>query len=391
MIIPEKHPLTEMLIETLHREHLHLGQNGLLAVMRRYVWPEKGKRAIRRVLRRCVRCFRMKPKETNQLMGNLPRFRVTVADPFIRTGIDYAGPVLLKQGRMKAPIKGYIAVFVCMSTKAIHIELVTSMTADSFLSALQRFVGRRGHVAELFSDNGKNFIGANRQLTELHELLTSQVLEKKVSDFCQVRGISWSFNPPKAPHQGGLWEAGVKSAKHHLYRTLNESYLTYEEMNTLLIQIEAILNSRPLCEQSNDPHDYRALSPGHFLIGRELTAIAEPLYDDVKEHALSRYQLIQKRRQSFWKRWCNDYLTELQKRHKWNKESSFIRSGMMVILKEEHTPPQSWRLGRIVNTHPGQDGVIRVVTVRTSTGEYRRPTTQIAVLPIPNNEECGDK
>lgn len=167
---------------------------------------------------------------------------------------------------------------------------------------------------------------------------------------------------------------------------LNESHLTYEEMNTLLIQIEAVLNSRPLCQQSDDPLDYEPLSPGHFLIGRELTAIAEPLYDDVKEHALSRYQVIQKRKQSFWRKWSNDYLTDMQRRGKWFKAPSLIRNGMMVVLKDDNTPPQKWKLGRIVATHAGKDGVTRVVTVRTTNGEYRRPTTQIAILPIADNE-----
>ena len=235
-------------------------------------------------------------------MGDLPKCRVTVAEPFSRTGVDYAGPVLLKQGRLKAPVKGYIAVFVCLCTKAIHLELVTSMTTEAFLAALHRFVGRRGNVNKIKSDRGTNFIGADRELTKLRELLQSQMLEKKVDEFCQARSIAWSFNPPKAPHQGGLWEAGVKSAKYHLYRTLNESYLTHEEMNTLLIQIEAVLNSRPLCQQSDGLLDYRALSPGHFLVSRELMAIPEPLYDAVKENKLSRYQLIQKRKQDFYRR-----------------------------------------------------------------------------------------
>ncbi|XP_055543129.1 uncharacterized protein LOC129728702 [Wyeomyia smithii] len=146
----------------------------------------------------------------------------------------------------------------------------------------------------MFSDNGTNFVGAERQLVELKELLRSQILERKLEEFCQPRGISWKFNTPKAPHQGGLWEAGVKSMKSHLYKVMNESYFTYEEMTTLLVQIEAILNSRLMVQQSDDPMDYEALSPGHFLIGRELTAIAEPIYDIPKENTLSRYQLVQK-------------------------------------------------------------------------------------------------
>lgn len=386
MILPEQHHLTQLIIETLHREHLHVGLNGLLAALRTCFWPLHVRRAINRVLRRCVTCFRVKPKDTEQLMGDLPKCRVTVAEPFEKTGVDYAGPVFLKQGRSRAPVKGYIAVFVCLCTKAIHLELVTSMSTESFMAALHRFVGRRGNVIEMRSDNGTNFVGAQRELNELREMLQSQLLDRKMDDFCQARKLTWSFIPPKAPHQGGLWEAGVKSAKYHLHRVLGESHLTYEEMNTLLIQIEAILNSRPLCQQSDDPLDYQALSPGHFLVGRELTAIPEPLYDGVKENRLSRYQLIQKRKQDFFRRWSNEYLTELQQRGKWNKEASVVRKGMLVVMKQDNVSPLQWKLGRIVDTHPGNDGVTRVVTVRTSFGEYRRPTTQIAILPILDNE-----
>lgn len=153
-------------------------------------------------------------------MGDLPSARVTIAQPFEKTGVDYAGPFMIKQGGSKAPIKAYVCLFVCMCTKAIHMELVSSMTTDGFLGALQRFVARRGNVSDIYSDNGSNFIGARRELQEFLHLLKSQILEEKVTSFCQPRGTNWHFMPPRAPHQGGLWEAGVKAMKTHLYRTL---------------------------------------------------------------------------------------------------------------------------------------------------------------------------
>ncbi|XP_058449018.1 uncharacterized protein LOC131428978 [Malaya genurostris] len=352
LILPERHHLTELLIITLHRENLHVGLNGLLAILRQKYWPVKAKRCISRILKRCVRCFRVNPRNVQQFMGDLPSCRVTPALPFMRTGVDYAGPVFLKQGRSKAPLKGYIALFVCMTTKALHLELVSSLSTDTFLGALHRFVGRRGNVSEIFSDNGKNFVGAERQLKELRQLLSSQSLKMKIDSFCQVR----------------------------------EAHLTYEEMSTLLVQIEAILNSRPLCPQSDDPLDYDALSPAHFLIGRELTAIAEPFYTELAENRLSRYQLVQKYKQCFWRRWSNEYITTLQIRGKWNKTPTAIRNDLLVILKEDDAPPMTWQLGRIIEVYPGNDGIIRVVKVRTSRGNYVRPTTKIAILPIEDND-----
>lgn len=138
---------------------------------------------------------------------------------------------------------------------------------------------------------------------------------------------------------------------------------------------------------TDNPFDYEALSPGHFLIGRELTSIAEPFYDGLKDGTLSRYQLLQKRKQSFWRRWSDEYVTTLQKRSKWTNEPTLLRNGLLVILKEDNLPPQAWKLGRIIDTHPGKDGVTRVVTVRTSSGAYRRPTTKIAILPIDDNNQ----
>lgn len=391
MILPEKNLLTDLIIDTIHREQLHLGFNGLLAKVRQQYWPVNARRTLNRVLRRCVKCFRAKPRDVIQFMGDLPSVRVTAAEPFSRTGVDYAGPFLLKEGRSRAPRKAYICVFVCMCTKAMHLELVGSLSTDGFLGALHRFVSRRGNVVEMRSDNGTNFVGAERQLTELRNLLASQTLENKISEFCQPRGITWKFIPPRAPHQGGLWEAGVKSVKNHLNKVLNESHLTYEEMCTLLYQIEAILNSRPMVPQSDDPTDYQALSPAHFLVGRELTSIAEPYYGDLKESSLSRYQLIQRRKQSFWRRWSAEYVTGLQKRGKWFKTPTLLREGLLVVLKEDGLPPQTWKLGRIIATHPGKDGIVRVVTVRTNSGTYKRATTKIAVLPIDCEERSNEK
>ncbi|XP_055543605.1 uncharacterized protein LOC129729146 [Wyeomyia smithii] len=236
MIIPERHHFTEIVIEALHQEELHVGLNGLMAKIRRQFWPVNAKRTINRLVRRCVKCFRANPRDVQQFMGDLPSVRVTITQPFSRMGEDYAGPFFIKQGRSKAPCKAYVCVFVCICTKAIHLELVTSLTTEGFLQALLRFVGRRGNVSDIYSDNGTNFIGAKRELQELFQLLKSQILQEKIAGFCQPRGINWHLVPPKAPHQGGLWEAGVKAMKTHLHRTLKEAYLTYEEMNTLLIK-----------------------------------------------------------------------------------------------------------------------------------------------------------
>ncbi|XP_062540876.1 uncharacterized protein LOC134208930 [Armigeres subalbatus] len=300
----------------------------------------------------------------------------------LNTGVDYAGPVYLKEaGRKKTLYKAYIAVFICLATKAIHIEVVSNLTGENFIAALQRFISRRGMVSNMYSDNGTTFVGANHELAELRRMFEDQALQRKLNDFCTTKGIVWHFIPPRSPHFGGIWEAGVKSVKHHLKRVVGETKLTFEEMTTFLAQCEAILNSRPLIPVSDDPNDIEVLTPSHFLIGRSALSIPEPSYEDVKVGRLGRWQHIQLMKQHFWKRWSAEYLHYLQSRPKWNSEVSKIDIGAVVVLKDDNAPPHQWQLGRIVATHPGQDGIVRVVTVRADSKEFRQAVAKVCFLP----------
>ena len=207
----------------------------------------------------------------------------------LTTGVDYAGPISIRLGtpHSKMMIKGYIAIFVCFVTKAVHIEVVTSLTTEAFLAALRRFISRQGRPRTIYSDNGTNFQGAANQLHDLYKMLQSSSQMATVQDFFATEGCDWKFIPPHGPHFGGLWEAAVKSMKHHLRRTLGSHIATYEELCTLLAEIEACLNSRPLCALSSDPFNPTYLSPGHFLIGEPLTQLPSTDYTDVKCNRLS--------------------------------------------------------------------------------------------------------
>lgn len=158
--------------------------------------------------------------------------------------------------------------------------------------------------------------------------------------------------------------------------------MTYEELTTVVVQIEAILNSRPMTQLTSDPNDLTALTPAHFLVGRELIAPPEPSLVEVKASSVSRWQNIRRQKQIFWTRWSAEYLNELQPRGKWYKAKLTIKPGMLVVLREENVAPQQWRMGRILQTHPGSDNIVRVVTVRTADKEVKRAITKIAVLPI---------
>ncbi|XP_021964863.1 uncharacterized protein LOC110860106 [Folsomia candida] len=320
-------------------------------------------------------------------MGNLPEVRVSPSPAFQKRGVDYAGPFTLRAipARSKVTFKGYLCIFVCMVTRAIHLEIVSSLDTDSFIATLKRFVARRGKPTDIYSDQGTNFIGAEH---ELKGLITSDAHNATLAKTLANDGINWHFNPPGAPHMGGVWEAGVKTVKYHLKRVVGETRLTFEEITTLMAQIEACFNSRPLTPMSSDPNDFSALTPGHFLIGRPLLAIPEPNLQETKLNQLSRWQYLQRITQDFWKRWTNEHISRLQQRPKWTRPMQSIKIGDLVIIKAENFPPLHWKMGRVIKTHEGTDGLVRVVTLKTEGGEMQRPIHKLCLLPLDDESQA---
>ena len=319
-------------------------------------------------------------------MGNLPYPRVNETRAFLNSGVDYAGPINLKKwkGRCNKFTKAYICVFVCLSTKALHLELVSDLSSEAFLAAFKRFTSRRGQIQNMYSDNGTNFVGANKILQndcKKAEMQWKQDLEIK------FQTVKWHFIPPSSPHFDELWEAGVKSIKTHLYKIIGNSNLTYEELLTLLVQIEGVLNSRPLCPISSNPNDYSALTPAHFLIGEPIIAPPQPEISSNK-HILNRWQLIQSLHQQFAKEYKKEYLQRLINRPKWNKIVSEIKTNDLVLLTESNIHCTDWPMARILEVHPGKDNITRVVTLKTKDNKiFKRPITKIRYLPITSNSE----
>ncbi|XP_011882599.1 PREDICTED: uncharacterized protein LOC105570189 [Vollenhovia emeryi] len=231
----------------------------------------------------------------------------------------------------------------------------------------------------MYSDCGTNFTGADKELRRLFQASSSD--GRRIAHAAATTGIKWSFNPPAAPHFGGLWEAAVKSTKHHLRRVIGDATLTFEEMSTFLAEVEACLNSRPLQALSDDPDDLSALTPGHFLIGAPLLAIPEPSRAEQPANTLSRWRLLQGMRDHFWHRWSQEHLHGLTHRPKWLKAEHAPDVGDLCLLRSEASPPSRWPLARITRLHPGDDGVVRVMTVRTVTSELTRPLVKIVLLP----------
>lgn len=388
ILLCSKHHFTLLLFNFQHKQLLHPGPQMLLAQIRESWWPLGGRNLAKQVVHRCTKCYRLKAITSQPIMGNLPNERLQPGFPFLRCGVDYAGPmfILNRKGRGAKLEKCYLCLFICFSTKALHLELVTTLSSEGFILALKRFISRRGKPLQIFSDNGRNFVGAAKEFT--HSL---NKCSDDLQNFSSENHIEFKFIPPYSPHFGGLWEAGVKSCKHHIARAIGNAHLTYEEFSTVLAQIEAVLNSRPIYPMSSDPDDFTPLTPGHFLIGRPLTAPAERDVMTVATHSLSRYRRIEQLRQHFWARWSSEYVPELQKRSKWKTTKEALSPNTLVLLKDDNMPPLKWRLGRILTVFPGKDGVPRVASIRTATGVIERAFSKICPLPVPRDHlEASD-
>lgn len=389
IIIPKNHHITNLIIQDCHQRLFHAGARLTLSIIRESYWPIDGLSCTKGIIRKCVKCFRKQPKTINQLMGELPSFRVTPSKPFTNVGVDLAGPYLLKDGKLRnrTLTKAYIVLFICFSSKAIHLELASELTTHSFLNALKRFVARRGLCRNIFSDNGTNFVGTKNYLNDLYQNLNNIVSDNAIRAYLLNNKIQWHFNPVKSPSFGGLWERAIGSVKSHLRLILNDIRLTFESFYTILVQIEAILNSRPLYPLSDDPNDIDPLTPAHFLIGSSMEAIPEPDNREIKTNRLNHYQHLQQLINHFWSRWTKEYLNNLQMRNKWHKPPSLIKPGCLVIVKDENLPPRIWPMGRIVNVYPGKDDIVRVVDVKMKNGTFRRALNKICILPLEENTD----
>ncbi|XP_055540707.1 uncharacterized protein LOC129727181 [Wyeomyia smithii] len=237
--------------------------------------------------------------------------RLAPNPPFSITGIDYAGPINIINRRTRGATssKGYIALFVCFCTRVVHLEAVSDLSTSAFIAAFTRFSSRYGLPSRIHSDNATNFRGAGRKFRELYQHINETERNDQVTDFFSNKGIEWKFIPARSPHHGGLWEAGVKVAKTFLSKIGGDARFTFEELSTVLAQVSACMNSRPISPLSNDPKDPQPLTPAHFLISRPLHSVPE--INQLKRHisSLSRWEFVQRLdngphyRHFPWNRW----------------------------------------------------------------------------------------
>ncbi len=375
VILPKEHHVSKLIMQHVHRQLGHAGRNHMLSTLRKRYWIINGNSACRKVISECVVCRRFQGKIGEQKMADLPKERIMPdLPPFSNTGVDYFGPIDVKRGR--SVVKRYGVLFTCMTSRAVHLEVAYSLDTNSCINCIRRFMCRRGQVLHLRSDNGTNFIGAERELRSTLKSLDHDKIQRTFLS----EGIKWTFNTPAGSHHGGVWERLIRLVKKVLYSTLQQQCLDDESFHTILCEAEAILNDRPITKLSDDPNDLEALTPNHILQLRSKPFLPPGLFQKRDLYIRRRWRQVQYLSDLFWKRWIREYLPLLQERQKWRKPRRNFTVGDIVVIMDPTAPRGSWSLGKITQTYPDKKGFVRSVQLKTKTGLLDRPVSKICLL-----------
>ena len=379
VILPSGHHVTTLIIRHYHETSGHVGVQQVLAAIRERFWILKGHSTVKRVIKGCIICKRQHAPLCTQQMAPLLDEQITPdKPPFTFVGIDYFGPLNVKAGRKH--LKRYGCLFTCLTSRAVHLEVAHSLTADSFIAAFQRFTSRRGIPEKVYSDNGTNLVKGDKELRKhIQEWNNS-----KIGNHMKQHEIHWHFNPPCASHMGGAWERIIRSTRIILKALAREQLLTDEQLQTLMAEAERIMNDRPITPVSSDPKDPPALTPSMVLLMKSNTCIPTGVFvkDDV--YAKRWWRQVQYLASVFWKRWVREYLPALQARQKWIRSKADLRKGDIVLVAEANIPRGQWPLGRVVDINMGRDGHVRSCVIRMRTSQIVRPITKLCLLENSN-------
>jgi hypothetical protein len=245
---------------------------------------------------------------------------------------------------------------------------------------LRRFIARRGPVKELRSDNGTNFVGANAELKAAFK----EISQDQVGRFTSSRGIKWSFNAPAASHHGGVWERQIRTVRKILQSMLQTQFLktsqNEEQLYTLLCEVEATINSRPLTKSSEDPNDLGVLTPNDLLLLRPNSVGPPGKFSSTDVYARQRWKQMQFFADMFWRRWLREYIPDLQQRQKWLLPQRNLQIGDIVLIADERLPRNFWIMGKVTEVFPDKSGHVRQALVKTKTTTLRRPVNKLCLL-----------
>lgn len=365
LILPKRGHVTDLVIRHHHVKSHHQGRGITHASIRSSgVWIISGNSAVGHHISKCVKCRRYRGAPQAQKMADLPADRLEENPPFTYSAVDYFGPFYIKEGRRE--LKRYGVLFTCMSSRAVHLETAASLTTDSFLSAYRRFIGRRGPVRQLRSDQGTNFVGASNELKVALSEMNQDTLKKEMAR-TSCDWIVFKMNVPYASHMGGAWERQIRTVRSVLSALLYDHgrQLDDESLRTLMIEAECIVNSRPLttdettCKETPD-----VLTPNHLLTQKSQVVLPPPgAFQRADLYLRKRWRRVQHLANEFWQRWRKSFLQSLQSRQKWTTRHRNLQVDDVVIMKDDSSPRNMWKLARVDQTHPDDDGLVRKVRI----------------------------
>ncbi|KAK7890880.1 hypothetical protein WMY93_022843 [Mugilogobius chulae] len=343
LILTKDQHISSLILKNAHQTLGHAGRAHTLSSVRRKFWIVKGHSAVRKVIGECSICRRYNARPLEQKMADLPAMRILPDNPpFTNTGVDYFGPIEVKRGRSFC--RRYGVIFTCMASRAIHLEVAPSLDTDACINALRRFISRRGQVKHLWSDNGTNFVGAEREMKEVLATLDQDAIKGHLVQ----AGVEWTFNPPAGSHFGGVWERMIRLVRRVLNSVLRQQTLNEDGLNTVLCEAEAILNDRPITKLSEDPHDLEPLTPNHLLLLKASQRFHLEFSSRDDQYGKRRWKQVQYLANLFWKRWVREYLPLLQERQKWNEKKRNLSVGDIVAIMDPSAPRGSWPLGKVL-------------------------------------------
>ena len=375
IILPHFHNVAVLILQHYHNVS-HSGTEWTLSRVREKFWITNARSKLKSIRASCFICKRLFGKAATQKMADLPSERITPNQPpFTYAGIDVFGPIQVSVGRSST--KRYGCLFACLTTRAVHIEVINSLDCDGFLSAFRRFVARRGQPLKVFSDNGTNFCAGEGELRKAFQRHSRETLAAYGAD----RGMEWCFIPPGAPHMGGVWERMVGVVKRVLKGVMQKAVrLTDEILATFLCEVESLVNSRPLTKLSDDPDDLSPLTPNHLLLLRESCSLPPGIPS--QNPYRYRWRYIQHLATEFWTRFIHEYLPMLNHRSKWVEMKREFRSGDLVLVKQPGLPRGLWPLALVEEVERSHDGIVRSASVRTKASKFRRPITNLYPLEV---------
>ncbi len=383
VIIPKKSMVGRRIVEWCHMMVEHRGRTTTFNEIRcRGYWIVNCTALVKSVINKCVKCRELRGRFGQQKMADLPKERIEPEAPFTYCGVDLFGPFYVKEGRKE--MKRYGTLFTCFSLRAIHIEVSHSLTTDSFILALRRFIARRGAVRSIRSDNGTNFVGADNEFKKA----VQEMDDEKIETFLTENGcdwISWKRNPPTASHMGGVWERLIRSVRDILDSLLKHHahILNDESLHTLLLEAEAIVNSRPLTVDNIGDPNTLPLSPTQLLTFKSKLVLPPPgVFQKEDLYARKRWRRVQHLANEFWKRWRKEYLSSLQTGQKWDKAQRNFQVGDIVLLRDDDKVRNHWPRGVVTEAFPDSKGLVRTVTLRVANNKspVTRPIAKLVLL-----------